>query len=87
MVVVVDGFSRWFTATPMKEIIAEATIEAFVSGWIQYFVCPLSVVTDQSGQFTGYLWKNLMSVLEIKHATTSSSHPQANGLVEILHRV
>ena len=70
----------------MKEITAEATIEAFVSGWIQYFGCPLSVVTDQGGQFTGYLWKNLMSVLGIKHATTTSYHPQANGLVENMHR-
>ena len=83
---VVDRFSRWFTATPKKEITAEATIEAFVSGWIQYFGCPLSVVTDQGGQFTGYLWKNLMSVLGIRHATTTSYHPQANGLVENLHR-
>ena len=84
LLTVVDRFSRWFTATPMKEITAEATIEAFVSGWIQYFGCPLSVVTDQGGQFTGYLWKNLMSAF--KHATTTSYHPQANGLVENLHR-
>ena len=34
LLTVVDRFSRCFTATPMKEIAAEATIEAFVSGWI-----------------------------------------------------
>ena len=86
LLTVVDRFSRWFTATPIKEITADATIEAFVTGWIQYFGCPLSAVTDQGDQFTGYLWKNLMSVLGIKHATTISYHPQANGLVENLHR-
>ena len=88
LLTVVERFSRWFTATLIKEITAEATIEAFVNGWIQYFGCPLSVVTNQGGQFTGYLWKNLMSVLGItgKHATTTSYHPQANKLVENLHR-
>ena len=85
LLTVVDRFSRWFTATPIKEITAEATIEAFVSGWIQYFGCLLSVVTDQGGQLTCYLWKNVKSVLGIKHATTTSYHPQANGLEENLH--
>ena len=83
---VIDRFTRWFTAYAMKEITAEATVEAFLNGWIQHFGCPLSVVTDQGSQFTGHLWKNLMSFLGIKHVTTTSYHPQSNGLVENVHR-
>jgi len=83
---VIDRFSRWFTATPLKEITTEATIEALMNGWIQHFGCPVSVVTDQGGQFTGNVWKQFMSVLGIKHVTTTSYHPQSNGLVENLHR-
>jgi len=63
----------------MKEIMTEATVEAFLNGWVQHFGCPLSVVTDQGSQYTSHLWKSLMNALGIKHVTTTSYHPQSNG--------
>ena len=82
----IDRFSRWFTATPMRDITAEITMETFMNGWIQHFGCPLTVVTDQGSQFTSHLWKSYMKILGIKHITTTSYHPQSNGIVENVHR-
>ena len=82
----IDRFSRWFTATPMRDITAEITMEIFMNGWIQHFGCPLTVVTDQGSQFTSHLWKSYMKILGIKHITTTSYHPQSNGIVENVHR-
>ena len=83
---VIDRFSRWFTATPMKEITAEATIESLLSGWIQYYGVPECVTTDRGSQFTSQTWKEMMQFLGIKHITTTSYHPQSNGIVENVHR-
>ena len=83
---IMDRFSPWFTATAMRDIIAESTVDAFMNGWIQHFGCPKSVVTYQGGQFTSHLWSSYMNILGIKLVTTTSYHPQSNGLVENLHR-
>jgi len=39
----------------MKEITAEATVEAFLNDWVQQFDCCLSVVTYQGSQYTSNL--------------------------------
>ena len=82
----VDRFSRWFTATPMKEITAEATAGALLNGWIQYYGVPETITTDRGSQFTSQVWKDLLYFLGTKQITTTSYHPQSNGIVEIVHR-
>jgi len=82
----VDRFTRWMTATPMKEITAEATAEALLNGWIQYYGSPSTISSDRGSQFTSQAWKDLLHFLGIKHITTTSYHPQSNGIVEITHR-
>ena len=83
---VIDRFSRWVTATPMKEITAEATSEGFLQGWVQYYGVPHTITTDRGSQFTSQTWSNLMCFLGTKHITTTSYHPQSNGIVEVVRR-
>ena len=70
----------------MKEVSAEATAEALLHGWIQFYGVPKTITSDRGSQFTGHVWKNVMNILGIKHVTTTSYHPQSNGIVEIAHR-
>ena len=82
----VDKHSKWITATPMTDITAEATAQALLNGWIQYYGVPESITTDIGSQFTSQVWNDLLHFLDLKHITTTSYHPQSIGIVEIVHR-
>jgi hypothetical protein len=53
---------------------------------VSRFGVPELVTTDRGTQFTSATWACLASKLGFKHVTTSAYHPQANGMVERLHR-
>ena len=74
-------FTRWFIAAPMKEVSAEATAEA-LHGWIPFCGVPKTITSDRGSQFTGHVWKDVRNILDIKHVTTTSYHPQSNGIVQ-----
>ncbi|XP_046605026.1 uncharacterized protein LOC124297759 [Neodiprion virginianus] len=54
--------------------------------WIAHFGIPLRITSDLGGQFESNLFKKLSELLGFKHKRTTAYHPQANGLVERLHR-
>lgn len=82
----IDRFSRWPVAIPMSRITAEECTEAFLSGWVAHYGCPETISTDRGRQFTSNKWKETMRVLGTRAKTTSSYHPQSNGIVERFHR-
>ena len=86
LLTVVDRFSRWPVAIPMKGITAEECAQSLLTGWIQYYGVPSSIVTDRGRQFTSSLWENLCILLGSEHHTSTAYHPQSNGLVERFHR-
>lgn len=47
---------------------------------------PLRITTDQGRQFEAHLFKEMSELLGAKHLRTTAYHPQANGMVERLHR-
>ncbi|MFN9898035.1 MAG: hypothetical protein ACK55Z_04395, partial [bacterium] len=56
------------------------------SGWICRFGVPDTITSDRGPQFTSNVWNSLCVLLQIKHQPTTAYHPQANGMVERLHR-
>ncbi|KHJ40514.1 hypothetical protein D918_09404 [Trichuris suis] len=56
-----------------------------LENWIAKFRVPARMTTDQGRQFNSELWSTFSKFLGCQHISTSSSHPQANGLVERLH--
>ena len=83
---IVDRFTRWPAAIPIKDMTTESVVDAFLHGWISMFGIPEAITTDRGTQFTSAVWQQLLSTWGIKNLQTTAYHPEANGLVERLHR-
>ena len=86
LLTIVDRFTRWPAAIPIKDMTTESVVDAFLHGWISMFGIPEAITTDRGTQFTSAVWQQLLSTWGIKNLQTTAYHPEANGLVERLHR-
>ncbi|GFY29810.1 hypothetical protein TNCV_1813841 [Trichonephila clavipes] len=81
----IDRFSKWPEAQPLKDITAETVAEAFFSSWESRFGTPAILTTDRVRQFESSLFKALSKLLGVQKCRTTGYHPQANGMIEELH--
>jgi transposase InsO family protein len=86
LLTIIDRSTRWVEAIPLKNMEATTCAEHFVSGWVSRFGVPATVTTDRGTQFTSSTWAALCSQLGMEHILTTAFHPQANGMVERVHR-
>lgn len=82
----IDRYTRWPEAFPLTNMSAYAVADKLVSQWFSRFGVPDIVTTDQGRQFESELFTALSHTYGFRHIRTSPYHPQANGLVERLHR-
>ena len=83
---ILDRTTRWVEVIPLSSTTAVACADALISGWIACFGVPEVITSDRGAQFTSDVWHVLCSRLNITHSTTTSYHPQSNGMVERFHR-
>ena len=83
---IVDRFTRWPEAIPLVNQEAPTVARALYDQWISRHGTPLQITTDQGRQFESYLFRSLNAILGTKHLRTTAYHPQANGMVERMHR-
>ena len=86
LLTIVDRFTRWPVAIPIANITTETVADAFAHGWVATYGVPVAITTDRGSQFTSAIWTQLMKKWGIKALLTAAYHPEANGLVERLHR-
>ncbi|GFX21676.1 hypothetical protein TNCV_1200561 [Trichonephila clavipes] len=82
----IDRFSKWPEAQPLKDITAETVAEAFFSSWVSRFGTPAILTTDRSRKFESSLFKAISKLIGVQECRTTGYHPQANGMIEELHR-
>jgi cleavage and polyadenylation specificity factor subunit 1 len=83
---IIDRFTRWPEAIPLPNATATTCVRALIRHWISRFGVPADITSDRGPQFTSALWSELQRLLGISANHTTAFHPQANGLIERLHR-
>lgn len=87
LVTMIDRFSRWIEVIPTKDIEAMTVARVFFDNWISRYGVPKHLTSDQGSQFnTSRLFQSLLHVVGCQRIRTTPYHPQANGLVERMHR-
>ena len=81
ILVVIDMFSRWTEAVPLKNLSAKEVCR----GLLEVFgrtAFPKSISADNGSNFTAQLSKELYSMLGIKIKHSSPYHPEGNSVIE-----
>ncbi|CAB0040945.1 unnamed protein product [Trichogramma brassicae] len=74
------------TGHPDRRHVCTNRSQSFFPRMISFFGTPLTITTDQGAQFEGKLLAQLCKLVGAKHVHTSPYHPQANSMVERMHR-
>ena len=86
LLTMIDRSTRWFEVAPLMNVTAETVLDSFLATWVSRFGVPAHVTTDRGAQFTSGTWATWCQQQHVDHITTTAFHPQANGMVERLHR-
>ena len=81
LLVMVDKFTKWIEAKPVKTAEAVPVIE-FIFGVVHRYGVPHSIITDNDSNFTTDEVETWCANLGIKLDYASVYHPQTNGQVE-----
>ncbi len=82
VLVLVDQFSKWPEAFPMKKIGAKEVAKILYNEILCRYGAFSSLVTDRAKNFMSKVMQELCKFFQITKTHTSAYHPSSNGLVE-----
>lgn len=85
MLTVIDYFSKWADAYPMRNQEAGTIAKLLVEKVFSYQGVPIQILTDRGTNFESHLFKALCEKLDIDKVRSTAFKPSTNGLVERLH--
>jgi len=83
---VVDRFTRYAEAFPVKDITTEETAKILVENIICRYGIPDIVGSDRGPVVVGLVLNQVFKILGVKRVKTAAHHPQSNGVVEIFNK-
>ena len=86
IVTMMDVYSRYLIATPVKNHTASTVSRCLYESVVAYFGAPRSILSDRGTEFTGLVWESLAQLLGAKIKLTSPYYPQGNSVIERSHR-
>lgn len=85
ILVIIDHFSRWAIAVPVRDTEAPTTALALYEEVYNRFGVPKMLISDRGSSFVNAAIALLHAKLGVKHLFASAYHPQSNGTVERLN--
>ena len=82
-----DRGTGFLVTAPLPDKTSLSVVTAIRDSLVANFGVPATLITDNGREFCSALFTKFCGQLNIKHQHTTSYHPQANGLVERVHRV
>jgi hypothetical protein len=82
----IDNFTRWPEAIPLPDQRAHTVARALVENVICRYGVMEKIISDCGRNFISALFREICSLLRIKHITTTPYHPQGNSIVERSHQ-
>jgi hypothetical protein len=86
ILVIVDAFSKWVEAFPLRTQTAEEIASCFLENFITRFGAPREMLTDRGTNFLSSLIQELNHLFNIHKISTSSYNPKANGQCERMNK-
>ena len=86
ILVIMDYFTKWAEAYPVRNQEAETIAKVLVEQFICRYGVPLSLHTDQGSNFESNLFQTVCKLLGINKTRTTAYHPRSDGLVERFNR-
>ena len=86
LLVIIDHFSKYARACPVKEFTAKEAAIELLNNWILDFGPPEILQSDRGSQFESELFNHLLDQWQITRTHSTPYHPQSNGLVERQNR-
>lgn len=83
---IVDRYTRFVQAIPLKDASADSVCSAFLHGWVAYMGVPVYLQSDHGSCFMSQKFQALLRMLGIQHLLGSAYKPSTQGLVERVHR-
>ena len=80
------SFHKVAGAIPLSDISAHTCARAFLYHWVSRYGVPYTLTSDRGRQFVSELWRKTAALLGTATNSTTSYHPQSNGMVERMHR-
>jgi len=78
---VVDHFSKWAEALPLRNHTAPTVARALVMHVFSPFSTPLQLLSDRGSEFESELFTQLMDWLSVDKLRTTVFKPSTNGIV------
>ena len=82
---IIDRFTRFTRFVPVKGIRTIDCLKA-LEDWIALFGVPRVLLSDNGPQFTSHMFGDAMRAYGVECRTTSTYHPECNGMIERIHR-
>ena len=82
IIVATDYLSRYAITRAVPDITAETVAQFFIDEIVCEHGAPRVILSDRGRQFIAKVSDTIFALMHTKHVTTTSYHPQTNGLTE-----